>query len=65
MQEGGVQGASDTAAQATSTGPSRCGGAADYSELLPGDRAPHPITKGAPPPPLPQRNVLSVMTQSL
>lgn len=51
MLEGGVQGASDTAAQATSVGPSRFGGAADYSELLPGHRAPHPISKGAPLPP--------------
>lgn len=34
-------------------GPSRFGGEADYSELLPGDWAPHPISKGAPPAPPP------------
>ncbi|CAM9307486.1 unnamed protein product, partial [Lampetra planeri] len=42
-------GASDTDARATSAGSSRMWRSKRlYSELLPGDRAPHPISKGAP-----------------
>ncbi|KAK5617759.1 hypothetical protein CRENBAI_000481, partial [Crenichthys baileyi] len=44
--EESVQEASGIDARATSTGSSRCGGAAAYSEPLPNGRAPHPITKG-------------------